>query len=161
MTGALCPGSFDPITNGHLDIFTRAAAQFGELIITVMINPAKQGLFTVPERMEMIQAATAHLPGVRVESWQGLLVDFARERGVTAIVKGLRNAGDFDYEIQMAQMNQRLAGVDTFFIATNPAHSFISSSLVKEVAGLGGDVSGMLGPEVHGRLLARLAERHS
>ncbi|MFE6920714.1 pantetheine-phosphate adenylyltransferase [Nocardia sp. NPDC057663] len=161
MAAALCPGSFDPVTNGHLDVFTRAAAQFDEVIITVMVNPKKQGMFTVDERMELLREAVAHLPNVRVASWQGLLVDFAKQEGVGAIVKGLRDAGDFGYELQMAQMNHKLAGVDTFFIATNPSLSFLSSSLVKEVAAYGGDVSDMLPPAVHKRLLDRLAERRS
>ncbi|MEV0028113.1 pantetheine-phosphate adenylyltransferase [Nocardia sp. NPDC050793] len=159
MAGALCPGSFDPVTNGHLDVFARAAAQFDEVVVTVMVNPKKQGMFTVEERMEMLREATAHLPNLRVASWQGLTVDFAREQGITAIVKGLRDAGDFGYELQMAQMNKKLSGVDTFFIATNPTLSFLSSSLVKEVATYGGDVSDMLPPSVHKRLLDRLAER--
>ncbi|NKX91548.1 pantetheine-phosphate adenylyltransferase [Nocardia coubleae] len=156
---ALCPGSFDPVTNGHLDVFTRAAAQFDEVIVTVMVNPKKQGMFTVEERMELLRESVAHLPNVRVASWQGLTVDFAKQVGVTAIVKGLRDAGDFGYELQMAQMNHKLAGVDTFFIATNPSLSFLSSSLVKEVAAYGGDVTDMLPPAVHKRLLDRLAER--
>ncbi|MBJ8343366.1 pantetheine-phosphate adenylyltransferase [Antrihabitans sp. YC2-6] len=159
MTGAVCPGSFDPVTNGHLDVISRAAAQFDEIVVTVMINKSKQGLFSVEERIEMLRDSTSHLPGVRVESWHGLLVDFAREQGVTAIVKGLRGANDFDYELQMAQMNQKLSGVDTLFIATNPTYSYLSSSLVKEVATFGGDVSDMLPPKVLDRLLARLAER--
>ncbi|WP_067658655.1 pantetheine-phosphate adenylyltransferase [Nocardia harenae] len=159
MAGALCPGSFDPVTNGHVDVFRRVAAQFDEVIVTVNVNPKKQGMFTVPERMEMLRAATADLPNVRVESWQGLTVDFAREQGVTAIVKGLRDAGDFGYELQMAQMNRKLAGVDTFFVATDPAFGYLSSSLVKEVAKFGGDVSDMLPPAVHKALLARLAEQ--
>jgi pantetheine-phosphate adenylyltransferase len=159
MAGALCPGSFDPVTNGHLDVFARVAAQFDEVVVTVMINKNKQGMFTVDERMEMLREVTADLPNVRVESWHGLLVDFAREQGVTAIVKGLRDATDFGYEMQMAQMNNKLSGVDTFFIATNPVYGFLSSSLVKEVATFGGDVSDMLPPSVHKRLLARLAER--
>ncbi|GGN71440.1 pantetheine-phosphate adenylyltransferase [Nocardia sp. NPDC055029] len=161
MAAALCPGSFDPVTNGHLDVFTRAAAQFDEVIITVNVNPKKQGMFTVEERMELLRESVAHLPNVRVASWQGLTVDFAKQEGVTAIVKGLRDAGDFGYELQMAQMNHKLAGVDTFFIATNPSLSFLSSSLVKEVAALGGDVSDMLPPAVHKRLLDRLAERRA
>ncbi|MEU2251775.1 pantetheine-phosphate adenylyltransferase [Nocardia xishanensis] len=159
MAGALCPGSFDPVTNGHLDVFARAAAQFDEVVVTVMVNPKKQGMFTVEERMEMLREATAHLPNLRITSWQGLLVDFAKEQGITAIVKGLRDATDFGYELQMAQMNKKLSGVDTFFIATNPTFSFLSSSLVKEVATYGGDVSDMLPPSVHKRLLDRLAER--
>ncbi|MGK8500606.1 pantetheine-phosphate adenylyltransferase [Nocardia asiatica] len=161
MAGALCPGSFDPVTYGHLDVFTRASAQFDEVVVTVMINPKKQGMFTVEERIEMLRESTAHLGNVRVASWQGLTVDFAREQGITAIVKGLRDAGDFGYELQMAQMNKKLSGVDTFFIATNPALSYLSSSLVKEVAAYGGEVSDMLPPSVHKRLLDRLAERKS
>ncbi|MFE9788128.1 pantetheine-phosphate adenylyltransferase [Nocardia salmonicida] len=159
MAAALCPGSFDPVTNGHLDVFARAAAQFDEVIVTVNVNPKKQGMFTVEERMELLRESVAHLPNVRVASWQGLTVDFAKQEGISAIVKGLRDAGDFGYELQMAQMNHKLAGVDTFFIATNPSLSFLSSSLVKEVAAYGGDVSDMLPPAVHKRLLNRLAER--
>ncbi|MFI9509973.1 pantetheine-phosphate adenylyltransferase [Nocardia sp. NPDC052566] len=159
MAGALCPGSFDPVTNGHVDVFNRAAAQFDEVVVTVSINKNKQGMFTIEERMEMLRDATAHLPNVRVESWYGLTVDFAKEQGITAIVKGLRDASDFGYELQMAQMNKKLTGVDTFFIATNPSFSFLSSSLVKEVAFFGGDVTDMLPPSVHKRLMARLAER--
>ncbi|WP_433525616.1 pantetheine-phosphate adenylyltransferase [Nocardia pseudovaccinii] len=159
MAGALCPGSFDPVTNGHIDVFARAAAQFDEVVVTVMVNPKKQGMFSVEERMEMLREATAHLPNVRVESWQGLTVDFAKQEGIGAIVKGLRDATDFGYELQMAQMNKKLSGVDTFFIATNPTFSFLSSSLVKEVATYGGDVTDMLPPAVHKRLLDRLAER--
>ncbi|WP_378732636.1 pantetheine-phosphate adenylyltransferase [Nocardia brasiliensis] len=159
MAGALCPGSFDPVTNGHIDVFTRAAAQFDEVVVTVMINKNKQGMFSVDERMEMLREATAHLPNVRVESWYGLLVDFAKQQGVTAIVKGLRDAFDFGYELQMAQMNKKLSGVDTFFMPTNPSLSFLSSSLVKEVAAFGGEVTDMLPPSVHKRLLDRLAER--
>lgn len=161
MAGALCPGSFDPVTNGHLDVFERVAAQFDEVVVTVMVNKKKQGMFTVAERIEMLRDATADLPNVRVAAWDGLTVDFAREQGITAIVKGLRDAGDFGYELQMAQMNKKLSGVDTFFIATNPAFSYLSSSLVKEVAAFGGDVSDMLPPLVHKRLLDRLAERAS
>jgi pantetheine-phosphate adenylyltransferase len=159
MAGALCPGSFDPVTNGHIDVFARAAAQFDEVVVTVSVNPKKQGMFSVEERMEMLREATADLPNVRVESWQGLLVDFAKQEGISAIVKGLRDATDFGYELQMAQMNKKLSGVDTFFIATNPVFSYLSSSLVKEVAAYGGDVTDMLPPAVHKRLLDRLAER--
>ncbi|OZD05817.1 pantetheine-phosphate adenylyltransferase [Rhodococcus sp. 06-156-3C] len=159
MTGAVCPGSFDPVTNGHLDVITRAAAQFDEIVVTVMINKSKRGLFTVDERIEMIAEATAHLDNVRISSWYGLLVDYAKEQGYTAIVKGLRGANDFDYELQMAQMNQKLSGVDTLFIPANPTYSFLSSSLVKEVATFGGDVADMVPEHVHTRLLARIAER--
>ncbi|MEU1427614.1 pantetheine-phosphate adenylyltransferase [Nocardia sp. NPDC005746] len=159
MAGALCPGSFDPVTNGHLDVIARAAEQFDEVVVTVVVNPNKQGMFTVEERMELIREVTAHLPNVRVESWRGLLVDFAKQQGITAIVKGLRDATDYGYEVQMAQMNRKLTGVDTYFIATNPAYSFVSSSLVKEVATLGGDIADLLPPAVHKRLMARIAER--
>lgn len=159
MSSAVCPGSFDPVTKGHLDVIGRAAAQFDEVVVTVMINKSKKGLFSVDERIAMLRNATADRPNVRVDSWYGLLVDYAKANGVTAIVKGLRGANDFDYELQMAQMNQQLTGVDTFFIPANPLYSYLSSSLVKEVATFGGDVSGMLPPAVHEQLLARLAER--
>ncbi|WP_280265283.1 pantetheine-phosphate adenylyltransferase [Nocardia wallacei] len=159
MAGALCPGSFDPVTNGHLDVIARAAAQFDEVVVTVNVNKSKKGMFTVEERMEMLREATAELPNVRVESWYGLTVEFAREQGITAIVKGLRDATDFGYELQMAQMNKKLSGVDTYFLATNPAYGYLSSSLVKEVATFGGDVTDMLPPAVHKRLLSRIAER--
>ncbi|WP_216894851.1 pantetheine-phosphate adenylyltransferase [Nocardia alni] len=161
MAGALCPGSFDPVTNGHLDVFTRVAAQFDEVVVTVMVNKNKQGMFSVDERIEMLREVTADLPNVRVESWYGLTVDFAREQGITAIVKGVRDVGDLGYEMQMAQMNNKLSGVDTYFIATNPVYSYLSSSLVKEVATFGGDVTGMLPPTVHKRLLERIAERRA
>ena len=159
MTGALCPGSFDPVTVGHLDIFERAAAAFDEVVVTVMVNKSKKGMFSIDERIEMLEVATEHLPNVRIGSWYGLLVDYARQEGFSAIVKGLRSANDFDYELQMAQMNRTLTGVDTLFLPANPAHSFLSSSLIKEVATFGGDVTGMLPPFVQDRLLARIAER--
>jgi pantetheine-phosphate adenylyltransferase len=159
MTGALCPGSFDPVTIGHLDIFERAAAAFDEVVVTVMVNKSKKGMFSVEERIEMLEVATEHLPNVRVGSWYGLLVDYAWQEGFSAIVKGLRSAVDFDYELQMAQMNRTLTGVDTVFLPANPAHSFLSSSLVKEVATFGGDVTGMLPPFVQDRLMSRIAER--
>lgn len=114
MSGALCPGSFDPVTLGHIDILERAAAQFDEVVAAVLVNPSKQGMFSLEERLEMITEATAHLPNVRAESGRGLVVDFVRERGLTAIVKGLRTGTDFEYELQMAQMNKHIAGVDTF-----------------------------------------------
>ncbi|MGV8871647.1 MAG: pantetheine-phosphate adenylyltransferase [Rhodococcus sp. (in: high G+C Gram-positive bacteria)] len=159
MTGALCPGSFDPVTVGHLDIFERAAAAFDEVVVTVMVNKSKKGMFSIEERIEMLEVATEHLPNVRVGSWYGLLVDYARQEGFSAIVKGLRSANDFDYELQMAQMNRTLTGVDTVFLPANPAHSFLSSSLIKEVATFGGDVTGMLPAFVQERLTARIAER--
>ena len=159
MSGALCPGSFDPVTLGHVDILERAAAQFDEVVAAVLINPAKKGMFSLEERLEMITEATAHLPNVRAESGRGLVVDFVRERGLTAIVKGLRTGTDFEYELQMAQMNKHVAGVDTFFVATTPRYSFVSSSLAKEVASMGGDVSDLLPEPVNRRLAAKLAAR--
>jgi len=159
MSGAVCPGSFDPVTLGHVDIFERAAAQFDEVIVAVLINPKKSGMFDIDERIAMIDEATAHLPNLRAESGQGLVVDFVRERGMTAIVKGLRTGTDFEYELQMAQMNKHVAGVDTFFVATTPAYSFVSSSLAKEVATFGGDVSNLLPESVNRRLQAKLAQR--
>lgn len=159
MSKAVCPGSFDPVTNGHLDVIGRVAVQFDEVVVTVVVNPNKKGMFTIDERLAMLREATAHLPNVTVDSWQGLLVDYATRNGATAIVKGLRGANDFDYELQMAQMNHKLTGVDTLFVATNPVYSYLSSSLVKEVATYGGDVADMLPPQVHARLLERIAER--
>ncbi|MCU1429235.1 MAG: Phosphopantetheine adenylyltransferase [Actinomycetia bacterium] len=156
MATALCPGSFDPVTYGHLDIIERAARHFEGVIVAVIRNPQKsQSLFSLEERQEMLREETAHLDNVSIDFFKGLLVDFARDRGASAIVKGLRAVSDFDYELQMAQMNQRLSGVDTFFLSTSPQHSFLSSSLVREVARFGGDVSSMVPKSV----LARLSER--
>jgi pantetheine-phosphate adenylyltransferase len=154
---AVCPGSFDPVTNGHLDIIERTAGLFDEMVVAVLVNEKKQGLFTVEERMDMLREVIAHCPNVRVASFHGLLVDFCREHDLHAIVKGLRAVTDFDYELQMAQMNRRLSGVDTLFMSTNPEYSFLSSSLVKEVARFGGDVSHLLPGAVHQRLTDRLA----
>ncbi|MFI6867209.1 pantetheine-phosphate adenylyltransferase [Nocardia sp. NPDC050406] len=159
MAGAICPGSFDPVHNGHLDVIARAAAQFDEIVVTVGVNPNKQGMFTIDERMELVRETTSHLPNVRVACWQGLTVDFAKQEGITAMVKGLRDATDLGHELQMAQMNRKLAGVETYFIATNPAYSFVSSSLLKEVATLGGDIADLLPDVVHKQLLAKIAER--
>ena len=156
MSGAVCPGSFDPITLGHVDVFERAAAQFDEIVVAVLVNPNKTGMFTAEERIELIRQSTAHLPNLRVESGSGLVVDFAKSRGLTAIVKGLRTGTDFEYELQMAQMNKHVAGVDTFFVATTPRYSFVSSSLAKEVATLGGDVSELLPEPVNVALRAKL-----
>jgi len=153
---ALCPGSFDPVTMGHLDIINRASQYFDRLIVATIRNPQKsKALFELDERQEMLAEVTAHLPNVEVESFAGLLVDFARDRGADAIVKGLRAVSDFEYELQMAQMNQKLSGIDTFFLTTAPRYSFLSSSLVREVARFGGDVRSMVPPEVYGRLSQR------
>ena len=155
MRRAVCPGSFDPVTNGHLDIVGRASRLFDEVIIGVLINQHKTGLFTIEERIEMLREATAQYGNVRVASFHGLLVDFCRDQGAAVVVKGLRAVSDFDYELQMAQMNIGLAGVETLFMPTNPTHSFLSSSLVKDVAKWSGDVSAHV-PDVVSR---RLAER--
>ena len=154
MRTALCPGSFDPVTLGHLDIIERSSRHFDEVIVAVIRNPQKtQSLFSLEERQQMLKDATLHLDNVRIEFFKGLLVDFARDHGVDAIVKGLRAVSDFDQELQMAQMNQRLSGIDTFFLSTSPQHSFLSSSLVREVARFGGDVSGMVPKHVNDRLV--------
>jgi pantetheine-phosphate adenylyltransferase len=141
---ALCPGTFDPVTNGHLDIIERAAGLFDEVVVAVVANPSKEPMFSLDERRRMLEESLESLDNVRIDSFEGLLVDYARERGVRAVVKGIRAISDFDYELQMAQMNHRLAGVETCFIPTNPIWSYLSSSLVKEVARLGGDVSGLV-----------------
>jgi pantetheine-phosphate adenylyltransferase len=148
---AVCPGSFDPITNGHLDIIARASRLYDEVYVAVMINKAKQGLFTIEERIALIEQVTSEFGNVRVEAFHGLLVDFCKQRDIPAIVKGLRAVSDFDYELQMAQMNNGLSGVETLFVPTNPTYSFLSSSLVKEVAQWGGDVSHLVpGPVLQG-----------
>jgi pantetheine-phosphate adenylyltransferase len=153
---AVCPGSFDPVTNGHLDIVARASKLYDEVTVAVMVNKSKRGLFTLEERMDMVRETTAAYGNVVVDSFDGLLVDFCAEKGIPVIVKGLRAVSDFDYELQMAQMNHSLAGVETLFLSTNPLYSFLSSSLVKEVATYGGDVSGLIPDTVRKRLSTRL-----
>jgi len=145
MTTAVCPGSFDPITNGHLDIVTRASRHFDEVVVLVTGNPTKtSGLFSIDERVELIREVIAHLPNVRVDSWGGLLVDYTSAHHITALVKGLRSSLDYEYELPMAQMNRRLTGVDTYFLLTDEKYGYISSSLTKEVARFGGDVTGLV-----------------
>ena len=156
MRRAVCPGSFDPVTNGHLDIVGRASRLFDEVIIGVLINQSKTGLFTIEERLEMLAESTAAYGNVRVASFHGLLVDFCRSQGAAVVIKGLRAVSDFDYELQMAQMNIGLSGVETLFMPTNPVHSFLSSSLVKDVAKWGGDVSAHVPDTVARRLSERL-----
>ncbi len=158
MTRAVCPGSFDPPTNGHLDVISRTAALFDEVVVAVLVNKSKKGMFTVDERMAMLAEVAAPYPNVRVDSFHGLLVDYCRAHEIQAIVKGLRVVTDFEYELQMAQMNQRLSGVDTLFMSTSPEYGFVSSSLVKEVATFGGDVGHLLPGTVHRQLLDRIAE---
>jgi len=155
MRRAVCPGSFDPITYGHLDIIERAAARFDEVVVAVLVNRVKDSLFTVEERMEMISETTSHLKNIRVDSWSGLLVDYCKKNEIESIVKGLRAVTDFDYELQMAQINLQAAGVETMFMATAPAHSFLSSSFVKELAHYGGDITTMVPPNVKEKLSRR------
>ena len=157
MATAMCPGSFDPVTNGHLDIIERTSRHFDDVIVAVTRNPQKSGSrFRLEERQEMLEETIGHLANVRIEWLTGLVVDFERAHGVSAIVKGLRAVSDFDYELQMAQMNQQLKGIDTFFIPTSPQYSFLSSSLVKEVARWGGDVGGLVPDAVLARLRGRI-----
>lgn len=156
MRRAVCPGSFDPPTNGHLDIVRRAAELFDDVIVAIGVNPRKSGLFSIDERLEMLREATADLPVTRVDTFEGLLVDYCRAHGAQAIVKGVRAVGDFDHELAMAQMNLRLTGVETLFVPTRPEYSYLSSSLVKEVATYGGAVSGLVPDNVLRRLTERL-----
>ena len=159
LTG-LCPGTFDPVTNGHLDIIERASRHFDRLVVGVLQNPSKAPLFSVEERVSLLKEVTAGLKGVEVGTFSGLLVDYARQQDANVIVKGLRAITDFDYELQMAQMNHRMSGMETFFVTTSPNWSYLSSSLVKEIARLGGDVEGLVPPVVLERLMERLdAER--
>jgi pantetheine-phosphate adenylyltransferase len=155
----VCPGSFDPVTNGHLDVISRAAALHDEVVVAVLINITKKSLFSTDERVDMLREITKNHGNVRVERFHGLLVNFCTANGINAIVKGLRAVSDFEYEMQMAQMNYRLAKVETLFVTTNPQYSFLSSSLVKEIAMYGGDVTGLVPETVLGRLQARLAEK--
>jgi pantetheine-phosphate adenylyltransferase len=156
---AVCPGSFDPVTNGHLDIIGRAGDLYDEVTVAVLINKTKSSLFSVEERLAMLTECTNRYGNVRVDAFHGLLVDYCRDNQIPVIVKGLRAVSDFDYELQMAQMNRGLAGVDTLFMPTNPEYSFLASSLVKEIATYGGDVSSLVPDLVHKRLIARIQER--
>ncbi|WP_375480055.1 pantetheine-phosphate adenylyltransferase [uncultured Jatrophihabitans sp.] len=157
MRRALCPGSFDPVTNGHLDIIDRAANLYDEVVVAIFVNQSKSSLFEVDERREMLAEVTAGYPNVTIDTFEGLVVDYCRVHDIPVIVKGLRAVSDFDYELQMAQMNRGLAGVDTLFMPTNPEYSFLASSLVKEIAKWGGDVALLVPPIV----LKRLTERTS
>ena len=155
---AACPGSFDPVTNGHLDVIGRASALYDEVIVAVLVNESKVGLFTIDERLEMLSEVTASYPNVTVRSFRGLLVDFCRANGIPVVIKGLRVASDFDYELQMAQMNWGQARVETLFMPTSPQFSFVSSSLIKDVAKWGGDVTPHVPDPVAVRLRERLAK---
>jgi pantetheine-phosphate adenylyltransferase len=156
MSRAVFPGTFDPPTNGHLDVITRAAAAFDEVIVAAGVNQSKQRLFSIEERVEMLTEIAAPFGNVRIGTFEGLLVDYCRAEGARVIVKGLRSGGDYDYELQMAQMNRKMSGVDTLFLPTAPENGYISSSLVKEIARLGGEVADFLPPGVHDRLLKKL-----
>ncbi len=156
MRRAVCPGSFDPVTNGHLDVFGRAAEMFDEVTIAVLANSSKNPLFTVEERISLLSEAVAPWENIRVATFNGLLVDFCKANDIQVIVKGLRAVTDFDYELQMAQMNYRLAQVETAFVATNPEFGYLSSSLIKEISRHGGDIAGLV-PE---NVLKALTERY-
>jgi pantetheine-phosphate adenylyltransferase len=151
----LCPGSFDPVTNGHLDIISRCAQLYDEVVVAVFINQTKTSLFSVEERRELLEEVTAPFPNVRIDTFHGLVVDYCKDNEIPVIVKGMRAVSDFEYELQMAQMNRGLAGIDTLFMPTNPEYSFLASSLVKEIARWGGDVSSLVPPNV----LKRLADK--
>lgn len=157
----VCPGSYDPVTNGHLDVVRRAAALFDEVVVAVLTNPAKQGAFGLAERLELIEAALGELdPPVRAQirvdaTDGGLLVDYCRRVGAVAVVKGLRSGTDLAYELPMALMNRHLSGLETVFLPGDPTLEHVSSSLVKEVSSLGGDVSGLVPDAVLAALVAR------
>ena len=158
MSGAVCPGSFDPLTLGHIDVFERASAQFDEVVVAALRNPQKsEALFELDERQKMLEESLAHLVNVRIVSVSTLVVNVAQDVGASAIVKGLRAVSDFENELQMAQMNKQLSGVETLFIPTSSAHSFIASRLLREVARFGGDVTSFV-PKV---VAQRLQEKYS
>ena len=154
---AVCPGSFDPVTNGHLDVFGRAAALFDTVTVAVLSNSSKSAMFSIDERIEMLQEACKKWDNIRVATFHGLLVEFCEQHDINVIVKGLRAVSDFDYELQMAQMNYRLKSVETAFIATNPEFGYLSSSLIKEISRNGGDVAGLVPDNV----LVALQKRNS
>ena len=158
MKRAVCPGSFDPVTLGHLDVVERASALYDQVVVAVLINKKKSSLFTVEERIEMLRRAVEPFGNVVVDSFHGLVVDYCKDQGIPVIVKGLRAVSDFDYELQMAQINHGLAGVETLFMPTNPLSSFLSSSLVKEVATYGGNVSRLVPEAVNRELVERLKQ---
>ncbi|MFX4285279.1 pantetheine-phosphate adenylyltransferase [Janibacter sp. G349] len=157
MTRAVCPGSYDPVTVGHVDVFRRAATLFDEVVVAILHNPAKQGTFTVDERVALIEAQVADLDNVRVQAFANrLVVDVCTELDAQVLLKGLRGETDFSYEWPMALMNRHLTGVETLLIPGDPRHEHVSSSLVKEVARFGGDVTGLVSDEVRDALVERL-----
>ncbi len=156
---AIYPGSFDPITNGHLDLIQRGSALFDRLIVAILRNDEKRPLFSVEERMEMLREVIGGLSNVEVGSFDGLLVDYAAQQGASVILRGIRAISDYEYELQMALMNRRLRPeIETVFLMAGEAHSFISSRLVKEVIRLGGNISGLVPPSIEGRLKRRVLE---
>ncbi|MFD0774752.1 pantetheine-phosphate adenylyltransferase [Streptomonospora algeriensis] len=161
MRRVVCPGSFDPVTNGHIDIIGRAARQYDEVVAAVLTNVNKRGLFSVEEKVDMLRECTADVGNITISQFSGLLVDFCRENDIGAIIRSLRSVSDFDYELQIAQMNYRLAGVETLFMTANPQYSFLSSSLVREIAQYGGDVSSLVTPYVEQRLRDKYESRES
>ncbi|HHU45996.1 MAG TPA: pantetheine-phosphate adenylyltransferase [Actinomycetales bacterium] len=156
MTHVCCPGSYDPLTSGHLDVIERASVLFDEVTVLVTHNPNKSGMFTPEERMDLIRQCTTHLGNVRVDSWSQLLVDYTTAHGITGLVKGLRSAMDYEYEVPMAQMNRRMSGVDTLFIEADPKFGHVSSTLMKEVVRYGGSVEGLVPDPVQEALRERL-----
>lgn len=153
---ALCPGSFDPVTSGHLDIIERASRLFDQVYVTIFHNASKSPLFSVPERQAMVEASTSHLHNIVVDNYDGLLIDYARQRGISVLIKGLRAVSDFEYEFQMAQMNMRLhEDLETFFMMARPDHSFLSSSIIKDVAKHGGSLQGLVPPAVAEQLYVK------
>ncbi len=154
MSKALYTGSFDPMTNGHLDIITRASKMFDEIVVGVIVNPNKKTLFTVEERVEMIEGIVSELGNVKVDSFEGLLADYVNKNNFNAVVRGLRATSDFEYEIQMAQMNACLfkEGIESVFLMTSPKYSFISSSMIKEVVSLNGSVHGLVPEDILARI---------
>ena len=157
MTTALIPGSFDPPTNGHLDVIERCAGLFDQIIVAVIKNPSKAPLFTEAQREAMLTEVTVEWDNVTIGAFDGLLVTYAEEVGADVIVKGLRAVTDFDYELQMSQMNRQLSGIDTFFVATSPEYGYLSSSLVKDVSRFGGAIDELVPGTVAAALKERLA----
>ena len=161
MHRAVCPGSFDPVTNGHLDVIGRAAALYDEVVVAVLVNESKAGLFTIDERLEMLVEVTKHYPNVTSRSFRGLLVDFCRANDIPVVIRGLRVASDFDYELQMAQMNEAISGIQTVFVPCASSQSFLSSSLIRDIARLGGAdrVEDMVPHAVSKRLKEKFGDR--
>jgi pantetheine-phosphate adenylyltransferase len=159
---AIYPGSFDLITNGHLDVVRRALEVFDSLVVAVAVNPKKVGFFTYDERVDLIREVTTDLARVEVVTFQGLLVDYCREHGLTSVIRGLRAVSDFDYEFQMHTMNKRLnPALDTFFMMTSEEYFYLSSNLVREVSAFGGDISGLVDPRVEARIKRKLEENRA